>query len=148
MTSIRKMLQNGTAIINGTWIKPGGILGDLEICTRGVTDEYLDLVNKLQGEAAAKNMGVIPNEAAVNLQITAWVQACFLDVRGLTHDEPTAANPNPAPVTKDEFIAILRTMDGRPLWTACRAACAAVASQARAIEDEVVGNSDAHSPTV
>lgn len=139
MTNILSLLQNGEAITHGAWIKPAGF-GDLEIRTRGVTDEYVDFQNKTIGEARQAAGGILTTTAARNLEINAWVQCCFLDVRGLTHGDPTEADPTPKPVTADEFVGYLRTVDGQPLWMACRAATAAVAASKVAQEAAITGN--------
>lgn len=126
MAKLSEFRSDTRAINDGIWIHPDKArYPDLEILTRGFSDEYIDAQQIRLAAAAEKQDGLqsrIPN--AERRQINAALLRDFLvlDVRGLENDDGTA-------VSRDDFLAALDKPEYSKLQQACFAAAARVTSR-------------------
>ncbi len=134
---IAKLLSNEAGIVHGMWVKPGPDFGDLEIQTRGVTDEYIDASQRTRGLNEARFApDPVPNAVARATEVDLFLRHQFLGVRGLTRGTGEEAKA----VEDHEFRELLPTVSGRKLWLACRIAVNKVTESDTATERDDAGN--------
>jgi hypothetical protein len=134
------------AINEGKWVRVNETLyEDLEILTRGFTDDFIDAQNARLAKAAEPYNGDqtrIPN--AVRRQVNAGLLRDFLvlNVRNLWEDaEKTQAVP------VQDFVAKLGDQDYNILARACWEAAGRVSAERGALLKAAVGNSPIASAT-
>lgn len=125
------------AIADGTWLRVGPAYGDLEILTRGFTDEFTDAQTARLARAAEPYNGDvtrIPN--AERRLINAGLLADFLvlDVRNLVGDDGQA-------VTREAFGELLGEAQYGRLMRACWEAAAKVSALTAVQLEAAMGNS-------
>lgn len=136
MAKIAKFRKNSAAIREGEWVKPGEEYDDMEILTRGFTDDYLDAqAQKLRRAASAwgNSPERIPVKIKREINTDCLLKYVILDVRNLQHDDGSA-------VSLDEFKDMLRDPDYDELLVACYRAAAQVGQIKQADVEEAVGN--------
>jgi hypothetical protein len=136
MAKLSAFRQDAKAIAEGEWMRVGEEYGDLEIHSRGFTDEYFDAQAALQRQAAV-GLGVevsrLPSKVRRRINIDCLIQHVVLDVRNLTHDDGPA-------VTFDEFCGFLRDPSYVELVTACFKAAGKVGQRRTAELEDALGN--------
>ncbi|MFC4169605.1 hypothetical protein [Teichococcus aestuarii] len=135
MAKITKFRKNSAAIREGEWIKPGEEYDDLEILTRGFTDEYLDAQAQKLRRAAASWHGQdrIPVKIKRDINTELLLRYVILDVRNLQHGDGTA-------VTLEQFKQMLLDPDYDELLLACYRAASQVGQVRQGDLEEAVGN--------
>lgn len=140
MVSLSAFRQNSTAIQQGEWVSPGEEFGDLEIRTRGFTDQYFDAKAALERKAA-RRLGVeviaLPAAELRAITIECVQRYLVLGVRNLVHDEGTQAGEV---VSTEQFQEFLANPDLAELTVAVLKAAARVGRARKADLDDAVGN--------
>ncbi|MDO9712456.1 hypothetical protein [Paracraurococcus lichenis] len=120
MVELARFEQNYTAITEGAWIRVGEEYGDLEIQTRGFTDQYTDAQTRRQRQAAKAYEGDVsrlPVALRRKINIDCLCDFVLMGVRNLTVqgtpvDFPTFCNllkdPRYAPLVEASFRAVNR----------------------------------------
>ena len=131
------LLTDTRAINDGTFVRVDELaFGDLEICTRGYTDDYVDAQAARLVQAAQEFNGDqrrIPNARLREINAGLLRDFLVLDVRNLDKDDGT-------PVTKDEFVAMLADPAAQRLSRACFAAAARVSARSVEQSKAAAGN--------
>jgi len=137
MAILRNFKQDSQAIENGEWVPVGGDFDDLEIQTKGMTDQYFDL-QAAKLNKAARSMGGdvtrIPGKVRRQITVDCILSSLFMDVRNLYHDDAKK------PVSKDEFADLLRDPDYMELVVAVMRAAGKVGQSRAEDVEEAVGN--------
>ncbi|EHM01157.1 hypothetical protein HMPREF9946_02232 [Acetobacteraceae bacterium AT-5844] len=147
MAKLSQFRQNSTAIIKGEWVPVGDEFGDLEILTRGFTDEYYDAQAARQRVAARDfdgDVSRLPTATRRSINLDCLIDHVLLGVRNLEHDEGPQAGK---PVTLEEFHDLLRNPDYAELVAGCFKAPARVGRRRKADLADAVGNSASTSAT-
>jgi hypothetical protein len=138
MAKLSMFTSDTRAINDGTWIRVNEALyGDLDILTRGHTDEFIDAQNARLRQAAQpynNDPDRVPNAVRRDLNASLLRDYLVLDVRNLVDDDD-------APVSKDQFIAMLDQPDYSKLARACWDAAARVTALSKEQLDAAKGNS-------
>lgn len=120
---------------DGEWVRVGDEYDDLEIQTRGFTDEYTDMRNarlrRLSMQRHSGDATKITTAENRELTIDCLEEKCLLGVRNLVDDAGQ-------PVSLAMFLGMLRDPDYAELYTAALVACANVGRARTAdVEDDV-----------
>lgn len=137
MAKLSAFRTDSAAIKGGEWIRVGEEYDDLEILTRGITDEYLDAQATRQRRAASGFNGdasKIPSAIRRAINVECLIAHTVLGVRNLKHDDGRD-------VTLAEFQDLLRNPDYGDLVVACFKAAGQVGVLRKADIEEAVGNS-------
>lgn len=107
---------DSNAIENGAWVSPGEEYDDLQIKTRGFTDQYTDgRAAKMRRAALQAGFGTatdrLSQTTSREILVECLISYCLLDVRKLLDD-------NGVPVTFDAFCELLRNPSYPDLFTA------------------------------
>jgi hypothetical protein len=134
MASLTAHRTNTAAVKAGEWVPLGPDYGDIEIFTRGQTDDYLDAQATRQRTAARGFNGDttrLPVAIRRAINIGLLLEMMLMDVRNLT-EEPTAEEKAAALAEKrkpvgrtieiEEFKEMLRSPDWAEVAGACFAA--------------------------
>jgi hypothetical protein len=135
MARLKEFQSDQKAIDEGEWVLPGeAVYGDLEIKTRGFSDQFKEARARRWAKASAAYNGTVPE--ALGRKINAELLADFLilDVRNLTHDSGE-------PVTVAEFRKMLLLPEWDRLARACWDAAAMVTNRSMAQREDAAGNS-------
>lgn len=138
MAILKNFKQDSQAIENGEWVPVGGDFDDLEILTKGMTDQYFDLQAAKLNKAARSvggDVNRLPGKVRRQITVDCIRASLFMDVRNLWHDEEKLS-----PVTKDEFSALLADPDYMELVVAVMRAAGKVGQQRAEMVEEAVGN--------
>ncbi|WP_376959634.1 hypothetical protein ABNQ39_06930 [Azospirillum sp. A26] len=134
MANLASLKRSSTALTTGAWKRPDPDL-DLQILTRGYTDEYQDAQASKQRKAA-KGFGGDPEKLPVALKrsinIECLIKHCLIDVKMKDDDG--------APVTFEEFCDTIRDPDFSELATAAFTAAGMVSADREADAKEAEGN--------
>ena len=136
MASLSSFRSNVKAITQGTWVKPLDD-SDLEICTKGPTDAFVDARNSRLRKAASAFRGDqsrIPNATYRRIIADVMIEHCLLDVRGLEDTDGKA-------VPFATFVDLLHDEAFIDLWNASVAAIAQVGQEREADREEAEKNS-------
>lgn len=121
----------------GEWVRVGDEYEDLEIQTRGFTDEYTDMRNALLRRTAVQkyrgDTSKITTAENRDITIDCIASKSLLGIRNLVDDDMQ-------PVTLPAFIEMLRDPDYSDLYTAALVACANVGRARAADADDDVKN--------
>ena len=121
----------------GDWVRVGEEYDDLEILTRGFTDQYTD-AHQAKLRKAARGFGgdtaKLPISVSRALLVESLVQNVILDVRNLKDDAGQ-------PVLMPAFVALLRDPDYAELVAACLKAASRVGLAKVDDLADAVGNS-------
>lgn len=132
MARLSSFRVDSKAIEDGQWISPGSEFDDLEIKTRGVTDQYNDARNAKMRRAAIRFGGDItkvPSAISRGITVDCLIEFLLLDVRNIVDDEGK-------PISFGPFCDMLHLPDYIDLVVACLKAAAIVGlSKANEIED-------------
>ncbi len=105
---------------SGEWVQVGDDYGDLEILTRGFTDEYTDMRSAALHRLAVRNYRGDANKITTAesraITIECLQAKCLLGVRNLVDDAGQ-------PMTLDDFVRLLDDPDFSDLYTAALIAC-------------------------
>lgn len=116
----------------GEWVRVGDEYEDLEIQTRGFTDEYSDMRNAALRRTAVQkyrgDMTKITTAETRGITIDCIAAKSLLGVRNLVDDDGQ-------PVALKDFVTMLRNPDYADLYNAALVACANV-GRARAVDAE------------
>lgn len=125
------------ALDTGEWIRVGDEYDDMEILTRGFTDEYTDMRNAVGRRLAIQryrgDSTKITNAENRNLTVDCLAEKCLLNVRNLVGDDDQ-------PVTLPAFVEMMRNPEYSDLFNAAIAACANVGRARSADRDDDVKN--------
>lgn len=138
MATLRNFKQDSQAIENGEWVLVGGEFDDLEVHTKGMTDQYFDLQAAKLNKAARSvggDVNRLPGKVRRQITVDCIINTLFLDVRNLYHDDEKKE-----PVTKEEFIELLRDPDYMELVVAVMRAAGRVGQARAEAVEEAVGN--------
>ena len=146
MVSITEFRTDTRAINDGTWIRVHeGAYGNLEILSRGFTDEFIDAQTARVAKAAelyGGNKERIPNSQLRSINASLMEDYVVLDVRNLTDEKGE-------PVSVKDFHSMLYQPGYGRLARACWEAAAAVSNRSQAQMEAAVGNSSTRSgPTL
>jgi hypothetical protein len=136
MAKLSAFRTDSAAIKGGEWIRVGEEYDDLEILTRGITDEYLDAQATRQRRAANGfngDVSKIPSAIRRAINVECLVLHTVIDLRNLQHDDG-------APVTLAQFQDLLRNPDYGDLVVACYKAAGQVGVRRKADSEEASGN--------
>jgi hypothetical protein len=139
MAKLSAFRSNTKAIKDGAWVRVNEALyDDLEIQTRGYTDEFVDAQTMRLIRAAEPFNGDqtrIPN--AVRRAVNAGLLREFLilDVRNLADDDDQ-------PVTRESFLTMLDDPTYKVLARACFEAASRVSNQSAEQVKAAAGNSE------
>jgi hypothetical protein len=145
MARLKDFRSDTRAISDGAWIRVNEALyDDLEINTRGYTDDFVDAQAQRLARAAERvngDLNRIPN--AVRREINAALLRDFLvlDVRNLQDDDGN-------PVSRDQFLDMLSDPAYFRLSRACFEAAGRVTTQSVAQVEAAAGNSQPASPGI
>lgn len=151
MASLKSLRVNTDHINAGAWtpVKIDG--NEFEIRTRGITMKYRNLLHRLRSDAAkainrTRDPGSdmvspddLPPSVSEACMARAVVDECFLDVRGLTHDDDGPA------VTAAEFREMLLDVEQ---WGLLVYATLAAANKVTASRDEQAKAAEGNFATV
>lgn len=121
---------------SGEWVRPGDEYDDLEILSRGYTDEYYDALavkTRRASLAVGGDASKIPNSVQRDIRTDCLLEHIVLGVRNLTGDDDK-------PVPIEQFRDVLRDPDYVELNLACLKAAAAVGRSKAAEVEESAGN--------
>ena len=125
------------AVETGSWVRAGEEYDDLEILTRGFTDQYTD-AHQAKLRKAAKGLGgdtsKLPIAISRALLVESLLQHVILDVRNLQ-------DGSGQPVTMTAFAAMLSDPDYAELVSACLKAASRVGLAKADDLADAVGNS-------
>lgn len=136
MAKLSAFRVNSKAVTEGEWVRIGDEYDDLEIKTRGRTDQYHDATARRQRKAAAGFGGDVtklPLAIRREINVECLIEFVVLDVRNLLDDAGE-------PVTLDQFRALLRDPDYKELVEACYIAAEMVGQRRAAEAEEARGN--------
>lgn len=143
MATLKNFRKDTRAINDGAWVRVNeAIYDDLEILTRGFTDEFVDAQNRRMAYAAERyngDRGQIPNAVQRDINAALAREFLVLDVRNLTDDDGT-------PLGLDAFLATLNDPAYLDLARACFDAASQVSRRAALQLKAAVGNSGPGSP--
>jgi len=137
MAKLASFRINSRAIEEGEWVAAGDEWGDLEVKVRGFTNAYHDARNAAIRRAAVPYAGQadrIPSAIADRIVCDCVIKHLFLDVRNLTGDDGQ-------PVTREQFVELMRNPDFKPLVNAVIVAAAKVGQIREAEAEAAEGNS-------
>jgi hypothetical protein len=138
MVSITEFRSDTRSINDGDWVRVDAArYGDLEIFSRGFTDEFVDAQNNRTGKAAEAYVGDktrIPNSELRKINASLLEDFLILDVRNLTDDAGIA-------VTVDTFHSMLYEPQYSRLARASWEAAARISTRSMAQLDAARGNS-------
>lgn len=139
MVDISRFRTDSRAIMMGEWVLVDEVeYGDLEIRTRGFTDEYFDAQSRRQ-RAEAKRLGVVvenlPSGMKRKINVDCICEFMVLDVRNLT-----IKAEGDRPILIEEFYDYLRNPDFPELIVACFRAAGKVGQSRDVDVEEAVGN--------
>lgn len=125
------------ALDSGEWVRVGDEYDDLEIQTRGFTDEYTDMRNALLRRTAVQryrgDLTKVTTAESRDITIDCIAAKSILGVRNLIDDDGQ-------PVTLAAFVDMLRDPDYSDLFTAALVACANVGRARTADAEDDVKN--------
>ena len=138
MAKLANFKRNMTkAIDSGEWVRVGDEYDDLEIMTRGFTDEYTDMRNALLRRTATQkyrgDASKITTAEGRDITVDCLEAKCLLGVRNLVDDAGQ-------PVVMPAFLKMLRDPDYSDLFTAALVACANVGRARTADAEDDVKN--------
>ena len=137
MATLSSFRVDSKAIETGEWVKAGEEFDDLELLTRGLTDQYTDS-HQAALRKAARSLGgdtrAIPLAISRAILVEKLLQHVLLDVRNLKDDAGNA-------VTMAQFAEILRSDDYPELLAACVKAANRVGIAKAAELADAAGNS-------
>lgn len=137
MVDLSEFKTDTRAINDGSWIRVNEALyGDLEILTRGFTDDFVDANNARMGKAAQDYGGdrtLIPNSELRRLNASLLEDFLVLDVKNLKRGETA--------VTVADFHAMLYDPAFNRLARACWDAAGRVSTRSMAQLENARGNS-------
>jgi hypothetical protein len=138
MAKLSSFLIDTRATADGAWIRVNEALyDDLEILTRGYTDEFVDAQAARQRKArmdlTLSENDPLPNAVARKLNASLLRDFLVLDVRNLTADDGSA-------VTIEEFHAMLDQPEAQRLARACWDASAKASVRTKEQADAALGN--------
>ena len=125
MASLNKFKIDSKRVADGDWISPGEEYDDLEIKTRGFTDEYTDARNSKIRRASAlynNDPARIPTAVSRAITVECMIKYVVQDVRNLK-------DANEQPVNFAQFCDMLLDPDYYDLVVACIKAAAIVGVQ-------------------
>lgn len=138
MVSIDAFRSDSRAINEGDWVRVDEArYGDLEILTRGFTDDFVDAQNQRTEKLAEAHMGDrtrIANSEMRKLNASLLEDYLILDVRNLTDDKGE-------PVSVGLFHAMLYQPEYSRLQRAAWVAAARISTRSVQQLDEARGNS-------
>lgn len=137
MAELASLRADPRAERDGVWIDCAHIVPDLEIRTRSMGSRYFDL--NRQYEAAAKRQvknrqpnGDLKAEVQAVSNVRALIDACLVDVRGLT-----SGGEN---VTMEQLAEVLVTLEYRDLNAAAFYAAAQATEMKASDKEAALGN--------
>jgi len=138
MVSINQFRGDTKAINDGDWVRVDEArFGDLEIRTRGYTDEFIDAQNRELARAAEEFNGDrdrIPNSDRRRINARLLEDFLVLDVRNLTDD-------GGLPISVATFHSMLYQQEYSRLAAASWQAAQRVSTRSRAQTERALGNS-------
>jgi hypothetical protein len=141
VVSLAEFRADTRAIQDGAWIRVNeAAYGDLDIMTRGFTDEFVDAQNARLAKAAEPYGGDrsrIPNAEQRRINATLLRDFLVIDVRNLMNDGQ--------PVEVEAFHALLFDPAFTRLARACWDAASRVTARSQAQMEAAAGNSQPHS---
>jgi hypothetical protein len=142
MVSLSEFRSDTRSIQDGAWIRVNeAAYGDLDIMTRGFTDEFIDAQNARLSKAAEPYGGDrtrIPNGEQRRINATLLRDFLVLDVRNLLNgDEPVSVEAFHAMLFDAAFVRLAR---------ACWDAAARITARSAAQMEAASGNSSPLSP--
>lgn len=122
MAKLSDFAVDADAIKDGEWVRLGGDYDDIEIHTRGLTDQYWDTTSAKQRKMAQGFNGdteALPVRHRRDINTRAFIEHCLLDppVKNLFHDDARTKE-----VTGEEFRKMLLDPRYQKLVAACYAA--------------------------
>lgn len=140
MAKLKDFRTDTQAINDGVWIKVGAEFDDLEILTRGFTDQFFD-AQEARLERAAQAYGgdraKIPNAERRTVNASLLEDFLVLDVRNLDDEGK--------PVSKEDFYSMLYTPQYGMLARACWSSAGKVSSMSAEKLKVALGNFDSSS---
>lgn len=138
MAKLSDFRSNSRAIQDGAWVRVNeAVYGDLEILTRGFTDEFIDAQNAALDKAAErfdKDRSRIGNAELRAINAGLLREHLVLDVRNLSDDDDQ-------PVSIDKFHEMLADAEFAKLSRACWEAANKVSNMSKKQLDAAMGNS-------
>ncbi len=115
MAKLSNFKINSNAVRNGEWVRVGEEFHDLEIQTRGYTDQFTDARAARMRDAArrlcAGDVTRLPAAEFRAINIECIIEFCLQDVRNLVDDAD-------APIGFADFCALLRQADYTHIYEA------------------------------
>jgi hypothetical protein len=143
LVSLREFRTDTKAVNDGEWV-PLRQYGDLEIQSRGFTDDFVDAQTERLAKAAEpyqNNAARVPNSALRQLNASLLEDHLIIGVRNLVDE-------NGEPVTLQAFHALLYDPAYNKLMRACWDAAQSISTRSLAQLDAARGNSQKPSTTI
>lgn len=138
MAKLSAFRSDTKAINDGEWVRVNEALyDDLDILTRGYTDQFVDAQNSRLIRAAEPFNGDqarIPNNVRRTINGALLREFLVIDVRNLIDDDTGE------PVTREAFLAMLDNPEFNRLSRACFEAAGRVTTRAAKQATDAVGN--------
>lgn len=145
MAKLSDFRSDTRAIQDGAWVRVNeAIYDDLDIRTRGYTDDFVDAQTARLTRAAEPYGGDrdrIPNAIRRTINANLLREFLVLDVRNLADDDGK-------PLTQEAFLLLLDNPAYHRLSRACFEAAGRVTTQSAAQVEAAVGNSAPASPGI
>lgn len=137
MARLSDFTVNTKALEDGEWLSPGEEFDDFKVHVRGFGDAYQDMRAAKVRKAAintANDPERIPAEKMRDILVDCLDKHVLIGISGLVHDSG-------APVTREEFVALMRTPEGSAFFTAVIQCANRVGKTKSEATKEAAGNS-------